>query len=97
MHIAAANPGLAEPFHLRAWALQESCLSPRLLEYSSKQVHWTCHSAALFNGWSPFRSGYNKSFYEKQERTPQAFVRKRNAVIYWWDLIYDYTMRSITC
>jgi hypothetical protein len=33
---------ITEPLDLRAWALQERYLSPRILEYGSYQTQWSC-------------------------------------------------------
>lgn len=46
-----------EPLHRRAWVLQESALSPRRLDFSSKELVWSCRSAC----YTESLPNYNKS------------------------------------
>lgn len=39
----AIDTGPEEPLDSRAWALQESLISPRILRYGSKQMSWICN------------------------------------------------------
>jgi hypothetical protein len=39
-----------EPINERAWTLQESLLSPRVLYYSSRQVFWRCSAKPFSDG-----------------------------------------------
>lgn len=42
----------SEPIDYRGWTLQERYLSPRVLEYTSNQLLWTCASSGEKNGYS---------------------------------------------
>lgn len=43
-----------DPVQKRAWCLQESILSPRIIKFSGDRVHWNCHTpleAMSEHGW----------------------------------------------
>jgi len=39
-----------EPINERAWTLQEHVIAPRVLYYSSQQLHWICRGGILTEG-----------------------------------------------
>ncbi|CAH0044889.1 unnamed protein product [Clonostachys solani] len=51
------EPGFWDPIHQRAWCLQESILSPRVLEFGTHNTRWHCiqnrneDSSPEFDGW----------------------------------------------
>lgn len=48
IHVKRRSP--IEPLHKRAWVLQESCLSRRSLEFTSRQLRWSCRTSDLTEG-----------------------------------------------
>ena len=56
VYLAIPKDGALEsPLSTRGWALQERCLSPRILEYRPAQLRWICRSSSashcFANGW----------------------------------------------
>ena len=45
-----------EPLDLRAWALQERFLSPRIVEYGSLQTRWICQASAIEGSIDGFKN-----------------------------------------
>jgi hypothetical protein len=69
-----------EPLDSRAWALQESLISPRLLRYGTSQMSWKCKQIEE-NANGPLIS-----------RTRQPTLSNEN----WTSIVTDYTMRTLT-
>ena len=60
MTIALPRPRSEEPLASRAWALQESMMSPRILYFGTNKIHFTCPAKMIYedgtiqkNHWKP--------------------------------------------
>jgi hypothetical protein len=69
-----------EPLDLRAWALQESLISSRLLRYGTSQMSWKCNQIEE-NANGPLTN-----------RTKQSASKLLN----WTSIVTDYTARTLT-
>ncbi|SPN99534.1 uncharacterized protein DNG_02386 [Cephalotrichum gorgonifer] len=49
--VETRNPGGAEPIEHRGWTFQERYLSPRLLDFASNQLSWTCTTSREMPGY----------------------------------------------
>lgn len=74
---------MKEPLDERAWALQERLLSPRTLEYGTRQLRWICqeneHEQGYTDGWTrdpeDFEGRIDRAEYEifrEDSDTPQS-------------------------
>ena len=100
------KPGLGwnEPIERRAWTLQESALSPRMLEYGTNQLRWRCRSipggSAYVDGWTPWKietmsHGIEGLVVIKERGTSislpeDAFIRR------WKDVVQNYSRRNLS-
>jgi hypothetical protein len=88
----------AEPLETRAWALQESLLSPRVLVFNTNELLWHCQTMPM-NYWG------GRSEQNHADRLPCnifgardtniADSRDRNSRI-WIDIVEEFTKRSLT-
>ncbi|KAF1984875.1 HET-domain-containing protein [Aulographum hederae CBS 113979] len=82
-----------EPLHDRAWALQESTLSPRLLEFSRKCMSWSCFRLLKTDGG---RYGHLRGGISDLRRTPWPPKNMEIALKHWRDIVQHQTGRSLT-
>jgi hypothetical protein len=95
----------------RGWALQEWCLSPRILEHDVAQVHWHCaaslREAGFSNGWCENSKYKGSTIYEEfRQRSEESWrgaegndVRNASeffALRVWRELVEIYTQRNLT-
>ncbi|KAE9380862.1 HET-domain-containing protein [Stipitochalara longipes BDJ] len=95
----------------RGWALQEWCLSPRILDYDTVQVHWHCAASAreagFSNGWCENSRYKGSTIYEEfRQRAEESWrsaegndVRNSSeffALRVWRSLVEIYTRRNLT-
>jgi len=56
VNLPAPGVGWTEPIDERAWTLEESLLSVRMLEYGTHQLRWKCHTIRdgpdYVDGWT---------------------------------------------
>ncbi|KAF4629655.1 hypothetical protein G7Y89_g8487 [Cudoniella acicularis] len=88
----------AEPLETRAWALQESLLSPRVLVFNTNELLWHCQTMPM-NYWG------GRSEQNHADRLPYSIFgatdtniadsRDRNSRI-WIDIVEEFTKRSLT-
>jgi hypothetical protein len=89
-----------EPINQRAWTLQESWLSPRLLIYGAGPLQWQCLSAAKsFGGTLP--SQVQEDFFPTRNRhkfiAPRPDVADQETLSSeWMTIVSEYTGRSMT-
>lgn len=113
VHISAAalkvilHPNLSDPKQLveagplsqRGWALQERCLSPRILHFTEQQLVWECEST-----WSyeclPSRK---RSIVEVEKCPPkhksQSDFSGDRAQLYnaWYSIVREFSRAKLTC
>jgi hypothetical protein len=84
-----------EPTSNRAWTMQESLLSPRLLSYSYQTLAWSCQRVNHTDG------GPNREWHDFTQRrnwkNSRTLGQSRSSVIkYWKELVESYSKRSLT-
>jgi hypothetical protein len=87
-----------EPISRRAWTLQESWLSPRLLIYGSGSLGWICASATGTDGgiWKPdiqFLSHGRHTLFEKDHVISKS--DQQDIAIWWEKILLNYTSRQL--
>jgi hypothetical protein len=100
-----------EPLDMRAWALQERFLSPRILEYGTLQTRWICQHK---NDSGFPMDGYKALNIYNNERSDDLFISALKAVQgasnldsaapdqlydlrhHWYNLVHVYTHRTLT-
>jgi Heterokaryon incompatibility protein (HET) len=85
-----------EPLDSRAWALQESLLSPRLLLFNEGKVVWRCQkdsaTPSLASRWSSQR--LPSSVFGIPERSKRTVGNHQ--VLLWEQIVKDYSERQLT-
>jgi hypothetical protein len=89
-----------EPINQRAWTLQESWLSPRLLIYGTGPLQWQCLSAAKSLGGTP-PSQVQENFFPTKNRhkfstTGPVAIGQDTLSSEWRQIVSEYTGRSMT-
>jgi hypothetical protein len=73
-------PNRSREFHLRdrAWVLQESLLSPRVLSYCSNQIFWSCRTARISERDPATVTANDPSFYKQyySETFPSSDIKR---------------------
>ncbi|KAI8718066.1 HET domain-containing protein [Fusarium sp. LHS14.1] len=95
-----------EPIDFRGWTFQERFLSPRVLDFATKQLSWTCSSSSVDEG---FRDGWKlrslkqdrlfleNNFFTKQMGSAVPAVNGSHIDIQNWRLMVAYyTRRRLT-
>jgi hypothetical protein len=89
----------AEPLASRAWTLQESMLSRRMVIFSSSQIYWTCCQANASCG------GVNNQLFDRIMGHPRSLVTGIFPIESMWSLpivniwhvsLMDYTTRNLS-
>lgn len=97
------------PLHHRAWVLQERVVSPRTIHYVQDQVLWECtsHAATEFDyiqaetlrspslGFAPYLDGGHYG-QRNTHITSEKFLSQSPSYRDWYDILMDYTSRSLT-
>ncbi|MCJ1441565.1 MAG: hypothetical protein MMC23_002054 [Stictis urceolatum] len=80
----------------RAWALQESILSPRVLYFCNEQLVWQCHGS--LQGEDGYRWSYMDEWQDIPVLTPPQFSFSNETEAYetWSSWIADHSKRQIT-
>lgn len=102
-----AEEARAEPIDHRGWTLQERYLSPRVLEFGSDHVTWSCHTQHGYNqpsdGWKAFNNQASmrpeKRFREKLLQGPSLRNSFDDAIIFddgFYSLVEVYSRRSLS-
>lgn len=87
-----------EPLDLRAWTLQESLLSPRILYYAAKDLIWKCHTEQFV----PVQETHNPYYTVSTERLPRRIFGQTQTAgaasqsKTWKRIIQDYSRRELT-
>jgi hypothetical protein len=87
-----------DPINNRAWTLQEHVLSPRILYYSSQQLHWFCKGTRASDGGLSLEQTELGPF----DVTMLSFSLSRAAIastsweLFWKDLLSSYLSRGLT-
>jgi hypothetical protein len=82
---------LDEPINERAWTLQESLLSSRVLYYGSRQVFWRCHEKSFSDG------GLNADYFHRDVCfEPGGLSTDFNPTYTWPTIVETYTKRTLT-
>jgi hypothetical protein len=90
--------GTSEPLDSRAWALQETLLSRRLLVYGSQQVQWRCRELALRDGGSrrDYKSKAKSVIYDPEWYRQFASSEAGDCLSVWRSLLQEYTIRNLS-
>lgn len=107
IYVKLHGGSLIGPLDSRAWALQESLLSPRLLYYSPGDLKWKCQTSTFEN----VHKTHNHEFrYEMSntKRLPSSIFgiskeqpvenqeEKETQAVNWKEIVEDYSKRSLT-
>ena len=95
-----------DPLHTRGWALQERILSPRFLDYGSRQLRWMCSGTfdpqagtisddSRTDGWLPEARFSSRSVYSFSTKTLMS-GDKKTLISEWAQIIEEYTSRDLT-
>lgn len=98
------NSTQQDPINARAWTLQESLISPRLLEYGSQQLRWKCKSRRYFDGGQApqiikHQDAAENSFLPVTKTSdPDVYKKlvKRTVSHEWPEIVDNYTQRSLS-
>jgi hypothetical protein len=98
------EPDAWEPIDKRSWCLQESILSPRVLEYGTHNIRWHCarsradESQLRYDGWV----GHSKTFAQLNMSHPltssvdwMSLQEPYKFVQIWQTLVSHYTRRGL--
>ncbi|KAL7947510.1 heterokaryon incompatibility domain-containing protein [Trichoderma barbatum] len=98
------EPDAWEPIDQRSWCLQESILSPRVLEYGTHSIRWHCarsradESQPRYDGWV----GHSKTFAQLSMSHPltssidwRGLEESYKFVQVWQTLVSHYTRRGL--
>ncbi len=95
-----------EPLVTRAWTLQESLLSRRVLSYGSRQLRWYCTTHEVCDGGVlDRRSSANSASFLSLKETVIDYPRRRVKLkllpkdptsLSWLDIVEQYTKRKIS-
>ena len=94
--------GHVEPLVTRAWTLQETLLSRRILSYGSRQLHWYCGVCQRHDGGYRNRESSNlTSFQTLGERiigdnSERLEMLHTSTSLRWIDIVKQYTMREMS-
>ena len=105
LHCQCSEKPHEEPLNQRAWALQETLLSPRVLSFSSQRLVWECQTFRYTDGGDP----RSRPFREigKSRAQPSLFSpltaamvpispRSESAHQVWRSVVKNFTQREIT-
>ena len=85
-----------EPLSRRAWALQETLRSPRILEYRSAHLRWRCATGLdgpkYVDGWTSGTLSRWDAWFDWSEIDSVGSFEPRM----WRDLIFEYSTRRLT-
>lgn len=81
-----------EPISLRAWTLQEHMLSPRILDYGSRELWWICRTIKQYD------NGGDPADLEENSLEPGSNLTSidRTSLDSWRSTLHDYTRRFLT-
>ncbi|CAN9480218.1 unnamed protein product [Alternaria alternata] len=94
-----------EPLVTRAWTLQETLLSRRILSYENRQLRWYCGIHELHDGGYQDRDSFNWASFQTFEETAIDSSRRRfeanlisvkPTTLLWIELVKLYTMREMS-
>lgn len=89
-----------EPANQRAWCLQESMLSPRLVVFGTHELLWHCREKDCLS--PPIAGGRGQTFMQGLERLPPPFfdptkaLRSLDFEYAWFDVIINYSQRGMS-
>lgn len=89
-----------EPINLRAWCLQESLLSPRLVTFGKHELIWQC--GAVSSEEPLMSGGSGESFMQGMQRLETAFFNPAEPLspsyweMSWSDVVINYSQRKMT-
>ena len=91
-----------EPLSGRAWALQESLISPRLLVYTSQTLMFECQATIAYLGdWLHHGHGHPRlpnyiALPQQQHMSTMTPKQIQDTIEDWGRILYEYTDRNIT-
>ncbi|KAI8650019.1 HET domain-containing protein [Fusarium sp. Ph1] len=87
-----------DPINNRSWTLQEHVLSPRILYYSSQQLHWSCKGTRASDGGLSLEQTELGPFDVTMLRfsLSRAAMASTSWELFWKDLLSSYLSRGLT-
>jgi hypothetical protein len=91
-----------EPLVTRAWTLQETLLSSRILSYGSQQLHWYCGVCERHDGGHQDRESSNSTSFQTPEERVIDHTSGRfkmlgiSTTLRWIEIVKQYTMREMS-
>jgi len=92
----------SHPLDERGWALQESLLSHRLLEYSEKELTWHCQTDTYKTvtkscpDYLPMMKRLPPRVFNDKFRGVKSWTTQKQRVELWRSLVQNYSSRSLT-
>jgi hypothetical protein len=98
---AKANRFFPKPLHTRGWVVQERFLSRRTLNFGVDMVTWNCVTARATEEWPQFDRRVEldpprQLFEILNESDSSDRIHEEHWLGRWWDLVTDYTGKSLT-
>jgi hypothetical protein len=97
-----SSRGHVEPLVTRAWTLQETLLSRRILSYGSRQLRWYCglcgnHDGGVLGWDSPNWDSFQSLDERVSEHARQPFeISDILTTLRWVEIVKQYTMRGMS-
>ena len=87
-----------EPLNKRAWALQESLLSPRLLSFGTNEITWKCQSEAITKVPNEVKTSKALPIVvlNNVEKEQIKTNLQRDQINIWHSIVEDYTRRELS-
>ncbi|KAF9875726.1 hypothetical protein CkaCkLH20_06658 [Colletotrichum karsti] len=108
--LTSQEEGMSDPIDYRGWTLPECYLAPRLLEYNTKQLSWTCgfvgEKQSFKDGWRtgpkqddvglhPSESFWEAMYGETRRRHKRNVDVYEGVIVTWRVLVHIYTRRTL--
>ncbi|CAN9167534.1 unnamed protein product [Alternaria alternata] len=85
-----------EPLITRAWTLQETLLSRRVLSYGSRQLRWYCAVRERYDGGVWYSDASNKASFQTLEERDFETADPHSTILRWIEIVQQYTMRELS-
>lgn len=85
-----------QPLHRRALVLQEQCLSVRTLNFGIHEISWDCIETRASTSEPVLQSNLYSISTKRCFEDLLLSVSKHLWILYWWQLVHNYTNRKAT-